>query len=91
MACCWCLFVCLFVCLFLLQQKSKKPLKALNTSIRHLIPPRKTQCQELGSILLSHWPKSPHRAPEIPQAIAKVIGCSPESGDKDLLLKTALR
>ena len=33
-------------------------------------------------------PKSPRETPQTPQAIAKAIGCSPQTDGKALLLKT---
>lgn len=43
----------------------------------------------IGYILLIHWPKMSHGAPQAPQAVAKTIGCFLHV-DKALLLKTIL-
>ena len=48
--------------------------------------PNKTSMSRMGYILLNHWPKVSHGPLNTP-AIAKAIGCSPQTDGKALLLK----
>ena len=53
----------------------------------HFLSPMKFPVPGMDYIELSCWPKGSHGNPH-PQAVAKIIGCSPQTDDKALLLNT---